>query len=276
MLQQIILLCVFQDRGDIRSDEALALSRADDQRAFAPHGVDAVRAVAEQDAQREAASDLRHGRGDGAERVAGVMRVKQLRDNFGIGIGDKGSALCDELLFDLLVIFNDAVMDERDLLAASVRVRIDIRGFAVGGPAGVPDADRALRAADGIHFIGKICELNCIVDNNSDAGGVIAAVFQLGKPVQQHCRTVALSDIANDSTHIVKDSFLSENVPDKGRAGLSAQTRRCILTDMQSYYIMFIRKMQVFLRKKQFVRRQRQKTVFMPRSEPDRRQTALR
>ena len=50
-----------------------------------------------------------------------------------------------ELGAKLEVVLDDAVVHDRDR-AGDVRVRVDLRGPAVGRPARVPDADRASRS----------------------------------------------------------------------------------------------------------------------------------
>ena len=58
--------------------------------------------------------------------------------DFGIGLGDEGVTFFGEGLFEVEVIFDDAVVDEGEL-SAGVEVGMSVFAvdFAVGGPAGV-------------------------------------------------------------------------------------------------------------------------------------------
>ena len=105
-------------------------------------------------------------------------------------------------------------MDDGDLaVLGDVRVGVDIVRFAVGGPAGMADAERAgqLCAAVGLgdqvlQTALGLCDLQNAVLLHADARGVIAAVFQTAKAVQQNGRRLFAADISNDSTHNKKAS----------------------------------------------------------------------
>jgi hypothetical protein len=60
-------------------------------------------------------------------------------DAFGVGIGGKDVALGRQVAAQAFVVFDDAVMNDRDR-AGNVRVGIALAGYAVGRPAGVGNA----------------------------------------------------------------------------------------------------------------------------------------
>ena len=55
-------------------------------------------------------------------------------------------------------------------------------------------------------FLKKIFHMEHAVRRDADARGVIAAVFQTAKAVQQNGRRLFAADISNDSTHNKKAS----------------------------------------------------------------------
>ena len=77
----------------------------------------------------------------------------------GIGLGLELVAFALQLLLELQVVFDDAVVDYDDIaLAVAMGVRVLLSGTAVRGPAGVPDAERSIdRAqADGLFQIAQL------------------------------------------------------------------------------------------------------------------------
>jgi hypothetical protein len=67
-----------------------------------------------------------------------------MREHFGIGFGAKVRiAAANQLIFERLIIFNYAVVDQCQLAAGvEVWMRVLVGDFAVRGPACVTDAER--------------------------------------------------------------------------------------------------------------------------------------
>ncbi|MNY62550.1 hypothetical protein D3C86_1993820 [compost metagenome] len=63
--------------------------------------------------------------------------LEQVDDDFGVGIGAELVAQVLELRAQLLVVFDDAVVHHRQLVAREMRVGVALARRAVGGPAGV-------------------------------------------------------------------------------------------------------------------------------------------
>ena len=82
-------------RGDIRSDEVLALAVADDQGAAQARADDPLRHVAVDDADGVGAFETVDRRSDGVEQVHPLLAVKENQpgDDLGIGVGVETDAL---------------------------------------------------------------------------------------------------------------------------------------------------------------------------------------
>src|SRR5262249_46299034 len=85
---------------------------------------------------------------DGFDEVPVVVALDQVRDGLRIGLGREGVALLGEALLELAVVLDDAVEDDRDLLAVAARerVRILLGDAAVRGPPRMPDPGLRRRA----------------------------------------------------------------------------------------------------------------------------------
>ena len=87
------------------------------------------------------------------ERCAFGIFFDQVRDDFGVGLGDEFVAFGDELVLQLEIIFDDAVVNDDDFAGAvAVRVGVFFGGAAVGGPARVADAVHAFERSDADGF----------------------------------------------------------------------------------------------------------------------------
>ena len=65
-----------------------------------------------------------------------------MRDHFGVGLAGELDTVFGELLAQLAEILDDAVVHDRDVFGR-VRMGVALGRLAVGGPAGVADADIA-------------------------------------------------------------------------------------------------------------------------------------
>src|ERR1700722_14300659 len=106
-------------------------------------------------------------------------------DHFGIGLRSEYIAAALELLTQLFVVLDDAVVDERQPVARDVRVGVAFTGDAMRGPARVGDAEVAAHrfALQGLfecahlahgtlaHEMPAVCEYR-------NAGRIVAAVFE--------------------------------------------------------------------------------------------------
>lgn len=129
--------------------------------------------------------------------------------DLGVGLGDKLVTLGDEGVFEAEIVFDDAVVNDDERAAAvTVRVGVFFSGTAVGGPTCVSDAEGAVngRVGDGDFEVAKLAGGSAEGEafgatGDSDAGGVVAAVFEAAKTFNDDGDDGLRSDVANDSTH---------------------------------------------------------------------------
>ena len=79
------------------------------------------------------------------EGPASFNLLDEVGDDFGVGFGDELVALGGEFALEVEVVFDDAVVDDDDAAGAvAMGVGVLFGGAAVGGPAGVADAEGAV------------------------------------------------------------------------------------------------------------------------------------
>ena len=131
-------------------------------------------------------------------------------DDFCVGFGYEFVALGAEFLLESEVILDDAVVDDDEGAGAiAVGVGVLFGGTAVGGPAGVADAEGAVERIVGdegfevAEFAGGAAELHDAVGGSSDgdACGVIAAVFEAAQAFDDDGHGGIGANVSDDSTH---------------------------------------------------------------------------
>ncbi len=147
-------LRVVDDGGDVTCDVEVAIvADAEDKRASAAGSDQHVGFFVADDSEAERSFDLLEGLEHGGLQIAIVVAGDEVRDDFGIGFGLEFNTFGDEFCLEACVVFDDAVVDNRNFsVKARVRVCVFFGGGAVGGPARVGDADRALDRA-GLQFV---------------------------------------------------------------------------------------------------------------------------
>ena len=146
---------VYSKHGrDVARDDVLALPRADDQRRVLARRDDRVGVVRVHDAQGVGALEPLERLGRGLLQVALVVALDQVSDGLGVGLRAQDVPCRAQLLAQLDVVLDDAVVHDGDLArAVDVRVGVLLARLAVRRPARVPDAhapgdrDRADRVA---------------------------------------------------------------------------------------------------------------------------------
>ena len=114
-----------------------------------------------------------------------------------------------QLLLQLHVVFDDAVVNDDDLaLAVAVRMGILFGGPAMRGPARVAQAVDAVDGvlADGLLEIGQLAGgaanlQMAVFADHGDAGGIVASIFEAPKPVQDEGYNLLRADIADYAAH---------------------------------------------------------------------------
>ncbi len=116
----------------------------------------------------------------------------------------------------LQVVFDDPVVDERDG-ARDVGVSVYLRGATVRGPAGVADPSRSWervlpkRRVEVPQLPHGSQDVDATLAVYGQPGGVISAVLEAPKAIEQDRAALARSHVADDSTHVF--------VPVPSRAG---------------------------------------------------------
>ena len=216
--EEVDVAGVVEDAGDVGGEEELALADADDGGRAHAGGDELVGVVGGHDSDGEGSGEVLDGLADGffEGEVGGVFELllDEVGDDLGVGLGDELVALGGELLLEGEVVFDDAVMDDDEGAGAvAVRVRVLFGGAAVGGPAGVADAEGAVDGVvgdDGLEvaqLAGGAAELQGALaigagaTADGDAGGVITAIFKTTEAFDNDRDDGFRTDVTNDSTH---------------------------------------------------------------------------
>ena len=131
-------------------------------------------------------------------------------DDFGVGFGLEFVAFGDEVLLELEIVFDDAVVDDHEgACAVAVGVGVFFGGAAVGGPAGVADAEGAVDGVGGddgfevAELAGGSAEFEGGgASGYGDAGGVVAAVLEAAQAFNDDGDDGLGANVTNDSTHV--------------------------------------------------------------------------
>ncbi len=115
-----------------------------------------------------------------------------MREHFGVGLGLENMTGCGERASQLGVVLDDAVVDETQASrCVEVRVSVGICHAAMGGPAGVGDADgpawgRGFEMARQITDpAGLFPDIEMVAIQQGDTRAVIAAVFETFESFEQ-------------------------------------------------------------------------------------------
>ena len=140
---------VAEDRRDVGGDEELAVAEADDDRRAVADGDDLLGIVGRDQHEREQAAHQQQRAPHGVlEPVVLHLALDEVRDDLGVGLGDELVALPLQLLLQIEVVLDDAVVDDDDLAGAvAVRMGVLLGRPAVRRPARVADAVVARRSA---------------------------------------------------------------------------------------------------------------------------------
>src|SRR4030095_8181237 len=140
----------------------------------------------------------------------GTLQVvlDQMGEDLGVGLGLELVTLGQEVLLDLEVILDDAVVDDDQRAGAvGVRMRVLLGRRAVSRPARVSEAERARQRALTEHALehlepaGRAPDVQRAVVEDRDARGVVAAILESPQPLDDDADRTLVPDVADDSTH---------------------------------------------------------------------------
>ena len=200
------------DGGDIRCDEVLALTDADDERVVLLCADELVRLSLAHEDERIRTFDAVQHFADRGNEITVVDLFEQMGDNFRIRLRLEDMALLDELFFQAEIVLDDAVVhDDKVARAIRMRMRIAVRRTAVRCPARMADTNRALRhvildlVAQRREAADALLDADAIAVIDSDAGRIVAAVLKLRESLEQKVRSLLVTDITYNTTH---DTYL--------------------------------------------------------------------
>ena len=206
---------VLDEGGHIGGEEVFPLPHTHDERGVAACPDDDPGAVCVHRQERERTLEAAHDGPHGVGEVAGAVELApdELCRHLGVGLGVELHPFCEQLALERVEVLDDAVVDqcEATALAAPVRVRVDVRGTSVGGPAGVADAGarrsegvRVQRGPKVLQLAGALLGVDAVLGDEGDARRVVAPVLQACEPLHDHGLSLVVrvrSDVTDDSTH---------------------------------------------------------------------------
>ena len=135
---------VLQHSRHIGSDDAAVLRVSHDEGTVLADRVELIRVVTENDAEGVGSLHPVHDLGDGPQGIPVIVVVQKLGDDLRVRLRDEGIPLLLQLLLQLDIVLDDAVVHHRDGPArVKMGVGVHIRGRPVGGPPGMPDPQGA-------------------------------------------------------------------------------------------------------------------------------------
>ena len=133
-------------REGIRAEIHFPVTMPDGQRAALPRNDDFIFIAVNN--QRNGISAIKRGKcvGCSLPHITATIQVlgKQMGNDFCVRVRRKADTVGDKLFFQLLIIFDNAIMHDSHALTA-VRMRISFNGGPMGCPACMADTDTALQ-----------------------------------------------------------------------------------------------------------------------------------
>ena len=197
-----------RQRNGVGAEIHLALAMADGERRAVARADDQVFLAAEHDGERERALELLQRRMRGLDRRQALLQLArdEMGDDLGVGLRRELVAVGDQRGAQLGEVLDDAVVDDGDV-AGEMRMRVGLVGNAVGGPAGVADADRAFERLGGQPALqidelalGAAAAEPAVVDGG-DAGGIVAAIFEPLQRIDDQRRNGRAPDNPDNPAH---------------------------------------------------------------------------
>ena len=205
--------------GGIGGEVVLPFADADQERRAPPRTDDDPRISRRDNRDAIGADDFAQGTGHrGGQRMGtlrhdrelGQMLPDQVGQHFGIRRRMEGMTGGDQALLDPVVVFNDAVVDDRHLARpVEVRMGIFIAGRPMRGPTGVTDATMAGHRCLPQQRTQALVDLPLALAGNQRVladdrhpRAVVAAIFQPPQPLQKDGGGLPFADVSDDAAHI--------------------------------------------------------------------------
>ena len=196
-------------RLHVGAEEMLALADAGDERTAAARADDVSGRIATHHRDRVGAVQALGRVDDGVQQIGAVVHRAQdhVRDDLGVGVRLEAIALAFQLLAQLGVVLDDAVMHHRDAVVGDVRMRVLRVRNAVRRPARVRDAGEAgdrgalVEGFQLANLAGRAHALEPVALQNGDAGRVVAPVFERLEAGDQKGDHISLTRGGYNSAH---------------------------------------------------------------------------
>ncbi len=200
---------VAEDRRDVGGDEEFILPKAHDNRGAVPDRDDLAGIVGGDQYEAEQTAHVQQGATDGIlEPVVLHLAFDEVRDDFGVGLGDEAVPFLLELMLQREVILDDPVVDDDDPPGAvAMRMGVLFGGAPVRGPARVPDAVLPLERAGGddLFEAGQLprtaTQLDSAVADDRHPRRIVAPVLEPAQAVNEDRDERLLTDVTDDSAH---------------------------------------------------------------------------
>src|ERR1700754_509115 len=137
------------------------------------------------------------------------MFFNQVRDDLSVSLRNKAVIGFAQPVFELQIVFYDAVMDDDDAAGAvAMRMCVLFGGTSVRGPTRVADSVSAVERTQTnrlfeiaqLSFSTANLELVTFIDDR-DARRVVTAILELPQPVDNERHDLFVAYVTNDSTH---------------------------------------------------------------------------
>ena len=182
-------------RRRVGRDEELVVADPDDDRRPVAHGDDLFRVFGRDRHERKQAAHVQERPPRGLLERCGPDRhflLDQVRDDFGIRFGDECVAELLQLVLQVEVVLDDAVVHDDDLAGAVlVRMGVLFGRPAVRGPARVADAVNAFERlyVDRLLEVHELARASAALDlpvaDDRDARRVVTAIFEPPQSVDE-------------------------------------------------------------------------------------------
>ncbi len=137
------------------------------------------------------------------------LALDQVRNNLGVGLGDEGVALFDQLPLEVEVVLDDAVVHDDDAAGAvAMGVCVLFRRPAMRGPARVPDPVFTVERVDGEDVLEArqlaraATQLDVAVLDDCNTCRVVTAVLEPPQSVDEDWENFLAADVADDAAHM--------------------------------------------------------------------------
>ena len=204
---------VFQDGRNIRCKIGFSVSDTDDHRRILSCDKNFARIILDHNGKCVGAAHAHHHMRncmDRSEIVLLHIELNQVDDHLGIRVGIEMIVMAQQLVLDILIVLNNAVVNtDNRLIVADMRMRIVLTGFSVCRPARVTDSAAALYRKAVVCFLLEDLQPALgfynfevpAVRTNRESCRIITTIFQLGQTIQKDRRRLFLTYISDNSTH---------------------------------------------------------------------------